>query len=331
MANQRKYISNRQSYAFIRRTNDRLCREHGLSVVKPGKDKGKSYAEWDAQRKGESWKAKLKTAIDAAIPQAKDFDGLLRLMEAQGYEIKRGKFISFRAPGQERFTRCKTLGEDYTEEAITRRIKGLAVDRGPKQKVDKGISLRIELENNIKAQQSAGYARWAKLHNLKQAANSLNFITEHQIDSYEGLESRLSEISAANDAAAGALKGVERRLADMAVLIKNVTTYQKTKPVYDAYRRAKDKAAYRAAHESSLILFEAAAKAVKPALVGGKLPNVAVLQAEYVKLQEQKETLYADYGRLKKQVKEYDVIKRNIDSILRRESEPERGKENMRG
>ena len=65
--------------------------------------------------------------------------------------------------------------------------------------------------------------------------------------------------------------------------------------------------------------------------VGGKLPNVAALQAEYVKIQEQKETLYADYGRLKKQVKEYDVIKRNIDSILRRESEPERGKENVRG
>ena len=65
--------------------------------------------------------------------------------------------------------------------------------------------------------------------------------------------------------------------------------------------------------------------------VGGKLPSVAALQAEYVKLQEQKKTLYADYGRLKKQVKEYDVIKRNIDSILRRESEPERGKENVRG
>ena len=65
--------------------------------------------------------------------------------------------------------------------------------------------------------------------------------------------------------------------------------------------------------------------------VGGKLPNVAALQAEYVKIQEQKETLYADYDRLKKQVKEYDVIKRNIDSILRRESEPERGKENVRG
>ena len=162
MVNQRKYNSNRQSYAYIRRTSDRLCRENGLSVVQPSRDKGKSYAEWDAGRKGKSWKAKLKAAIDAVIPQVKDFDDFLRLMAAQGYEIKQGKFISFRAPGQERFTRCKTLGENYTEEAITRRIKGLAVDRGPNRQ-RKGITLRIDLENNIKAQQSAGYARWAKL------------------------------------------------------------------------------------------------------------------------------------------------------------------------
>ena len=87
MVNQRKYVSNRQSYAYIRRTSDRLCKEHGLSVVMPGQDRGKSYAEWDAHRKGTSWKAKLKTAIDAAIPQAKDFDDFLRLLQEQGYEI----------------------------------------------------------------------------------------------------------------------------------------------------------------------------------------------------------------------------------------------------
>ena len=190
MVQQRKYISNRRSYAYIRRTSDRLCKENGLSVVKPGKDKGKSYAEWDSQRKGKSWKAKLKIAIDAAIPQAKDFDDFLRLMQAQGYEIKQGKFVSFRAPGQERFTRCKTLGEDYTEEAITRRIKGLAVDRGPKRNATKEITLRIDLENSIKAQQSAGYAKWAKVHNLKQAARTLNFLTEHGIDDYAALESK---------------------------------------------------------------------------------------------------------------------------------------------
>ena len=316
MANQRKYISNRQSYAYIRRTNDRLCREHGLSVVKPGKDKGKSYAEWDAQRKGKSWKAKLKTAIDAAIPQAKDFDGLLRLMEVQGYEIKRGKFISFRAPGQERFTRCKTLGEDYTEEAITRRIKGLAVDRGPKRKAEKGISLRIELENNIKAQQSAGYARWAKVHNLKQAAKALNFLTEHQIESYEGLESRLDEISAANDEAAAALKAVERRLGDMALLIKHISTYKGLRPVALELRQAKDKAAFRREHESQLILYEAAAKAIKDAGIT-RLPDLAALKAEYRELDKQKARLYEQYGEVKRELKEYGIIKQNVESILR--------------
>lgn len=219
MANQRKYISNRQSYAFIRRTSDRLCKEHGLSVVKPGKDKGKTYAEWDAQKKGKSWKAKLKLAIDAAIPQAKDFDSFLRLMEAQGYEVKQGKFISFRAPGQERFTRCKTLGRITPRNGSPSGSRALPLT-GVAQKKRRGNLLRIALEDSIKAQQSAGYARWAKLHNLKQAANSLNFITEHQIDSYEGLESRLAEISAANDAAASALKDAERRLGDMALLIK---------------------------------------------------------------------------------------------------------------
>ena len=147
----------------------------------PGRDRGQSYAEWDAQRRGRSWKAKLKIAIDAAIPQAKDFDDFLRLMERQGYEIKRGKFVSFRAPGQERFTRCKTLGEAYTEEAITERIQGRFI-AARKPKVRKGISLRIDIENSIKAQQSAGYTRWAKIHNLQQAAKTMNFLTEHGID-----------------------------------------------------------------------------------------------------------------------------------------------------
>ena len=314
MVNQRKYISNKQSYAYIRRTSDRLCKEHGLSVVKPGQSKGKSYAEWDAQRKGTSWKAKLKASIDAAIPQAKDFDDFLQLMQAQGYKIKQGKFISFRAPGQERFTRCKTLGESYTEEAIKERIKGRVITRAPKER--KGISLRIDLENSIKAQQSAGYARWAKLHNLKQAANSLNFITEHQIDSYEGLESRLAEISAANDAAASALQDAERRLGDMALLIKNLSAYKQLRPVALELRNAKDKAAFRRQHESQLILYEAAAKALKEAGIT-KLPNLYALKTEYKKLDAERERLSAQYSEAKQKLKEYGIVKQNVDSILR--------------
>ena len=330
MVNQRKYISNKQSYAYIRRTSDRLCKENGLSVVKPGQSKGKSYAEWDAQRKGTSWKAKLKAAIDAAIPQAKDFDDFLRLMQAQGYEIKPGKFISFRAPGQERFTRLKTLGADYTEEAIKERIEGKRTKAAKAPKEQRGVSLLIDIENSIKAQESRGYEQWAKIHNLKLAAKTMNFLTEHKNEQSADLVSRIEEVNAENEKTAEAIKSVEKRLADMAVLMKHVTTYQKTKPVYEAYRRAKVKDAYRAKQESSLILHEAAVKTLKAAGVT-KLPNLAAMQEEYGKLQAQKDALYADYGKLKKQVKEYDVIKQNIDSILRQGKEPEREKGKERG
>ena len=314
MVNQRKYISNKQSYAYIRRTSDRLCKENGLSVVKPGQSKGKSYAEWDAQRKGTSWKAKLKVAIDATIPQATDFDDFLRLMRAQGYEIKPGKFISFRAPGQERFTRCKTLGEAYTEEAIKERIKGRAITRRPKE--CKGISLRIDLENSIKAQQSAGYEKWAKLHNLKQAAMTLNFLTEHGIDTYTDLEIKVAKITAASDEVAAALKAAEHRLAAMAVLIKNVTTYKQLRPVALEYRKSADKAKFRREHESTLILYEAAAKTLKEQGVK-KLPDLYSLKAEYKRMSEKKEWLYEQYSEVKKQMQEYGIIKQNVDGILR--------------
>ena len=93
----------------------------------------------------------------------------------------------------------------------------------------------------------------------------MNFLTEHKIEQYADLVSRIEEINAENEKTADALKSVEKRLADMAVLMKHVTTYQKTKTVYEAYRRAKDKDTYRAKQESSLILHEAAAKALKAA------------------------------------------------------------------
>lgn len=321
-----KYNSNKRSYYGIRNMSDRLCRENGLSVVAPQKGgKGKSYAEYLAEKTGTSWKGKLKIAVDALIPQVSSFEELLSRLQVAGYAIKPGKYVSCRAPGQERFTRLKTLGADYTEEAIRERIEGRRTRTAKTPKAERGVSLLIDIENSIKAAQSRGYEQWAKIHNLKQAAKTLNFLTEHQISRYEDLTAKITEIQTESDKAGDALKEVEKRLADMAVLIKNVSTFQKTKPAYDTYRKARNKERYRAAHEGTVILHEAAAKALKAAGIS-KLPNLAALQAEYEKLQEQKETLRADYGKLKKQVREYDVIRQNIDSILRQPKEPEREK-----
>ena len=321
-----KYNSNKRSYYGIRNMSDRLCRENGLSVVVPQKGgKGKSYAEYLAEKTGTSWKGKLKIAVDGLIPQVSSFEELLSRLQAAGYEIKPGKYVSCRAPGQERFTRLKTLGADYTEEAIRERIEGRRTRTAKAPKTERGVSLLIDIENSIKAAQSRGYEQWAKIHNLKQAAKTLNFLTEHQISRYEDLTAKITEIQTESDKAGDALKEVEKRLADMAVLIKNSSTFQKTKPAYDTYRKARNKERYRAAHEGTVILHEAAAKALKAAGIS-KLPNLAALQAEYEKLQEQKEALRADYGKLKKQVREYGVIRQNIDSILRQPREPEREK-----
>jgi hypothetical protein len=172
----KKYVSNKKSYYEIRNHSDKLCKEYGLSIVKPGQDKGKSYAEYTADRDGGgSWKSKLKAAIDTIIPQSKAFEDFLKRLESAGYEIKRGKYISVRAPGQERFTRTKTLGVDYTEEAITKRIAGeyaitalalppvLAKPARNYMRPAPGINLIVDIENCVKAQQNAGFVRWKKI------------------------------------------------------------------------------------------------------------------------------------------------------------------------
>ena len=264
-AEHKKYISNRKSYAQIRHVSDRLCRENGLSVVTPGAERSKQYAEWDAQRKGTSYKQKLKIAIDRLIPISKDLDDLLRRLEAERYEIKRGKYISFRAPGQERFTRAKTLGEAYTEEAIAERIKGKVILKTPKPERS-GVSLLIDIENCIKAQ---------------------------------------------------------HRLSDLALLIKHTATYKELKPLYSEYKKSHDKEKYLRGREREIILFEASARALKAAGVGDKLPDLAKLREEYSRLSEEKNRLYAEYGSLKKRMREYDAVKQNIDSIL----SPNRGQE----
>jgi len=326
-----KYNSNKRSYYGIRNMSDKLCRENGLSVVVPGKgSKGKSYAEYQAEKTGTSWKGKLKIAVDALIPQVSSFEELLTRLQAAGYEIKPGKYVSCRAPGQERFTRLKTLGADYTEEAIRERIAGRRAKAAKAPGEQRGVSLLIDIENSIKAAQSKGYEQWAKIHNLKQAAKTMNFLTEHKIEQYADLVSRIEEMAAESGQAADALKNAEKRLADMAVLIKNVSTYQKTKPVYDAYRKARNREKYRAGQEQAIILHEAAARSLKASGIA-KLPNLAALQSEYEALQAQKEALYADYGKLKKKVREYDIIKQNIDSILQADRQPEREKGTERG
>lgn len=309
------YHSNKRSYHFICRTSDRLCKEHGLSVIIPGQDKGKSYIEHQATQTGTSYKTKLKATIDRLIPVSSDMEDLLARLQREGYEIKRGKYISCRASDQERFTRLKTLGADYTEEAITARIAGgLRPSRQPRQHSGR-VSLLIDIQNNIKAQESAGYQHWATIENLKRAATTMNFITEHGIGSYEELAERSDAASAATIRTRESLRDTEQKIAELALLSKHIATYRKLKPTYDRYKASSDKEKFLRGFESEIILFEAAARAIKTSGIG-KLPSSERLQAEIDELTARKTVLQAEYQKAQKEEREYDTLRQNVDMLL---------------
>ena len=278
-----------------------------------------------AAQNGTSYKAKLKAAIDRLLPTCSDLEELLRRLQREGYEIKRGKYISARVPDQERFTRLKTLGVDYTEEALAVRIAGRArPSRQPKQQ-DGKISLLIDIQNNIKAQQSAGFTHWAKLNNLKQAAKTMNFLTEHGISSYGELESKLTAISARRDTAHAEIKRIESRSAELALVMKHAGTYRQLKPLYDRYRRLNDKEKFLRGNESEIILFEAATRELKR-LGAVPLPTTESMKTELANLNAEKERLLAEYKAARTEVQEYDTVKQNVDALLHGSEEKEQGK-----
>ena len=274
------------------------------------------YKEYTEAKKGTSWKQKLKQTIDRLVITAKDYDEFLKLMQEAGYEIKTGKYISFRAEGQERFTRAKTIGENYTEERIKERIQGRNPRKRRMQTERKGISLIIDIQNSIKAQESKGYEHWAKINNLKEAAKTLNYLTENNLLQYADLEAKVEDIHSSYERTGAELKKVEARLREVQPLIKNISNYQRLKPVYDAFQKAKDKTAFRAKHEAELVIFEAAKSTLLAIQGDGKLPSLKSLQAEQERLTEEQQRLYDERAKLKKQGKQIDTIKANVDSYL---------------
>jgi len=310
------YKSYKRIYYDMREVSDRLCKENGLSVIPPSQNKGMSYKEYTEAKRGTSWKQKLKQTIDRLVITAKDYDDFLRLMQEAGYEIKPGKYISFRAEGQERFTRSKTIGENYTEERIKEQIAGRTPRRNRRQTVPKGISLIGDIQERIRLIDSKGYEYKAKLTILKEAARTLNYLTENNLLQYADLEKKVEDVHSSYDRTGKELKGVEARLREVQPLIKNISNYQRLKPVYDAFQKAKDKPSFKAKHEAELVIFEAARSTLLAMQGDEKLPSLKTLQAEQQRLLDEQQRLYDERAKLKKEVKQIETIKSNVDTFL---------------
>lgn len=194
------YQSNKKSYHQIRYQNDKLCKENNLSVIdefyesykRKHKTNGKSWYENEQSKKGTSWKSRLQFDIDRLIKQSKDWEEFLKKMAEFGYEIKHGKHIAFKPKDKQRFTRAKTIGEDYTEERLRERITENQTIKTPS--VKKRIGNVINMNTNAKAKESKGYEYWATKHNLNTMAESVIFIREHGINSVKQLDEYIRKV-----------------------------------------------------------------------------------------------------------------------------------------
>lgn len=203
----------------------------------------------------------------------------------------------------------KTLGADYTEDAITARIAGgPRPSRQPKQRDD-----RIRLLYDLQSKQG-GLQHWAKLQNLKLAAKTFAWLEEHRIENYAGLESRLTAVMEKRDVAHTSIKEIEARTAELSLVMKHAATYRKLKPVYDRYRQSRDKEKLLRGHESEIILFEAAARELKR-MGAVPLPSTESMKTELAALGKKRDTLLAEYRAAHSQAQEYEIIKKNVDVL----------------
>ena len=318
----------------LRRLSDRLCLENGLSIVenpKPrSKGKFRNYGEWQAgQKKPLTYQDRLRAAIDTALAKKPaDFPAFLSLMEQAGYEVKQRRgAISFRAPGQKRFTRLRsdTLGEGYSETDIRAALSGSRQRPGqPRQKINLAIDIQSRLQGK-----GPGYERWAKVFNLKQMAAALAYLQDNGLTDYEQLEQKATAATEHFHKLSDQIKSTEAALHTNMELKAATVQYAKTRPVFEKYKASKYSKKFLAEHEADIELYRAACADFKAILGGAKLPKMDTLKEEGRKLSEQKKKLYAEYRKAKADMQEVTTIKANIDYLLGY-SEPGRKKEQER-
>ena len=200
--------------------------------------------------------------------------------------------------------------------------------RRPKQRTGKP-SLLIDIQNNIKVQQSAGYKHWATIENLKRAAETLNFLTEHGIGSLEDLSERCDGAAAATARVKADLRATEREMEWLTLTMKHAATYRQLRPLYDRYRQSGDKEKFLRGHEGEIILFEAAARELKR-LDAVPLPATQRLRAEMDELAARRTALQAEYKKAQQAEREYDTLRQNVEALLEqpREADQQRQRNN---
>nr|WP_312642622.1 relaxase/mobilization nuclease domain-containing protein [Hydrogenoanaerobacterium sp.] len=307
----------------IAKISDRICLENNLSIIeKPKRSKG-HYGKWLGDNKPLSHSDKLRQTIDEVLAQKpKTFDKFLQLMKSAGYEIKVGKYYAFKGAEQKKFIRLRSLGEGYSGDEIKAIIEGKVPQREVKKSTakqpkwkEKSVNLLVDIQAKLQQGKGKGYEQWAKIFNLKQMAQTVNFLQEHKLLAYSDLEQKAKKCTATFDDINAQIKTDEKRIAEIQSLKKHIFNYAKTKDVYAQYRKARYSKKFYEEHRAELTLHKAA-KAAFDALNTKKLPTIKSLQAECDALYSEKNKAYSKYHSAKKEMQDILTAKANIDHLL---------------
>jgi len=325
MVTGRCYQSNKKSYHQIRYQSDKLCKENSLSVIdefyesykKKYKINGKSWYENEQAKHGTSWKSRLQFDIDRMIKQSKDWDEFLKKMADLGYEIKYGKHIAFKPKNKARFTRTKTIGEDYTEERLKERIAEREFIKTPA--VKKRIGNVIDMNTNAKVKESKGYEYWATKHNLHTMAESVIYIREHGIKSVKQLDEYIQTAADERQNIQEKIKAIDKKMQKLSTTMEQVHTVKKHRACYKEYKANPSDKAFFEEYKAQITLYENALSELKKSY--SKLPNSKDILAELDKLQEKKNSLMQEYSSSKSTMDELYKIRKNYGIYMGKEME----------
>lgn len=325
MVTGRCYQSNKKSYHQIRYQSDKLCKENNLSVIdefyenykKKYKTNGKSWYENEQAKRGTSWKSRLQFDIDRMIKQSKDWGDFLKTMADLGYEIKYGKHIAFKPKDKPRFTRSKTIGEDYTEERLKERIAEISSIKT--SAVKKRIGNVIDMNTNVKVKESKGYEYWATKHNLKTAADTVILMRELGFKSLAQLDNFIKESAEERQSLQDKIKVIDSKISTLSSTMEQVHSVTKYRQIYLTYNKEPSDKAFYEEYKSQIILYQNAIADLKKSY--SKLPNSKAILKELDLLHEKKNTLMQEYSSSKSDMKKLYQIRKNYEKYMGKEME----------
>ena len=315
----RKFRNFWYSTNAVRKLSDIICIEHGLSVIeKPGR-KGLSYDKWLGNKAEPSNREIVRTAIDEILSdKPKDMDEFVKLLENRGYVVKRGKHLTLVHPDFKKSIRMDSLGDGYMEEYIR------AIIAGTKQLVQRRHrdilapeknSLLIDIEAKLSEGKGSGYERWAKVHNLKQMAQTINYLREHGLLNIAELQKRTNDVTSKYHELSDEIKSAEARIKEIVELKTQIINFAKTREVYAAYKKSGYSKELLAGHETEILLHKAAKKSFDE-LNLRKLPTIKSLNDEFAELVTEKKNLYHEYTSVRDEMRELLIHKSNVEKIL---------------